>query len=81
MIEDIAEKVRADIRITPENALRLMSHPNLAELGLLADIVRRRKHPEDVVTYNVGRNINYTNVCWVRCDFCAFYRPPGSGEG
>ena len=81
MIEDIAEKVRADIRITPEDALRLMSHPNLAELGLLADIVRRRKHPEDVVTYNVGRNINYTNVCWVRCDFCAFYRPPGSGEG
>jgi len=34
-----------------------------------------------VVTYNVGRNINYTNVCWVKCDFCAFYRAPGSDEG
>ena len=48
---------------------------------MLADAVRRRKWPEDVVTYNIGRNINYTNVCWVRCDFCAFYRPPGSAEG
>ena len=53
----------------------------MAELGLLANAVRRRRHPEAVVTYNVGRNINYTNVCWVKCDFCAFYRPPGSAEG
>jgi 2-iminoacetate synthase ThiH len=34
-----------------------------------------------VVTYNVGRNINYTNVCWVKCDFCAFYRAPGADDG
>ena len=81
VIEDIAERIKSDVRISTNDALRLMSHPNVPELGLLADIVRRRKHPENVVTYNVGRNINYTNVCWVRCDFCAFYRPPGSSEG
>jgi cyclic dehypoxanthinyl futalosine synthase len=81
MIDDIAEKVYERQRLTTEDARRLFAHPNLAELGMLANWVRRQKHPEPVVTYNVGRNINYTNVCWVRCDFCAFYRPPGSGEG
>ena len=81
MIDDIAEKVYAGERIDVEEGLRLFAHPNLAELGMLADFVRRQKHPEDVVSYNIGRNINYTNVCWVKCDFCAFYRPPGSDEG
>jgi cyclic dehypoxanthinyl futalosine synthase len=81
MIDDIAEKVYDRQRLTTEDARRLFAHPNLAELGMLANWVRRQKYPEPVVTYNVGRNINYTNVCWVRCDFCAFYRPPGSGEG
>ena len=81
MIDDIAEKVYAGTRIDVEEGLRLFAHPNLAELGMLADFVRRQKHPEDVVSYNIGRNINYTNVCWVKCDFCAFYRPPGSDEG
>jgi cyclic dehypoxanthinyl futalosine synthase len=80
MIEDIAAKIQQGQRIDADEARRLFAHPNLAELGMLADQVRRRKHPEDVVTYNVGRNINYTNVCWVKCDFCAFYRPPGDDQ-
>ena len=80
-IADIAGKLSSGERLGTEDALRLFAHPNLAELGILANQVRVRKHPESVVTYNVGRNINYTNVCWVRCDFCAFYRPPGSDEG
>ena len=46
-----------------------------------ADGVRRRKHPEGVVTYIIDRNVNYTNVCVARCNFCAFYRPVGHGEG
>jgi cyclic dehypoxanthinyl futalosine synthase len=79
--EAIADGVLAGDRLTTEAARALMDHPNLPELGMLADSVRKRKHPDDVVTYNIGRNINYTNVCWVRCDFCAFYRPPGSDEG
>ncbi|MFH1569305.1 MAG: cyclic dehypoxanthinyl futalosine synthase [Gemmatimonadota bacterium] len=81
MIEAITEKVAAGERLTDGDAVALFRYPNLAELGLLAHAVRMRKHPEAVVTYNVGRNVNYTNVCWVKCDFCAFYRAPGSSEG
>jgi cyclic dehypoxanthinyl futalosine synthase len=81
MIVDIAEKVYAGERISLDDARRLYAHPNLAELGMLANWVRQQRHPEPVVTYNIGRNINYTNVCWVKCDFCAFYRKPGSDEG
>ena len=81
MILDIAEKVRAGERLSMGDGKRLLAHPNVAELGMLADAVRWRRHPEPVVTYNVGRNVNYTNVCWVKCDFCAFYRPPGAAEG
>ncbi len=81
MIQDIAEKISTGERLSADDARRLFAHPNVAELGMLANAVRMRKHPESVVTYNVGRNINYTNVCWVKCDFCAFYRAPGSDEG
>ena len=50
-------------------------------LGRLADAVRARKHPGRIVTYIIDRNVNYTNVCVARCNFCAFYRPVGSSEG
>ena len=81
MIIDIAEKVWAGERLTYEDGLRLFRHPNVTELGMMADYVRWEKHPEPIVTYNIGRNINYTNICWVRCKFCSFYRPPGHDEG
>ncbi|MEE2709989.1 MAG: cyclic dehypoxanthinyl futalosine synthase [Gemmatimonadota bacterium] len=81
MITDIAEKIGLGERLTYEDGLRLFRHPNASELGMLADQVRWEKHPDPVVTYNIGRNINYTNVCWVRCKFCSFYRPPGHREG
>jgi cyclic dehypoxanthinyl futalosine synthase len=80
-IDDIADKVYASKRLTWEDGRRLMHHHNLPELAALADHVRRRLNPDDVVTYVVGRNVNYTNVCWVRCKFCAFYRVPGHEEG
>ncbi len=63
VIDDIAAKVESGERLTLEDGRRLFRHPNLSELGMLANWVRERKHPEPVVTYNVGRNINYTNVC------------------
>ncbi|MBM3265742.1 MAG: dehypoxanthine futalosine cyclase, partial [candidate division Zixibacteria bacterium] len=81
MIDDIAGKVLAGQRLDYDEGMRLFHHPDLPELGMLADYVRWQKHPEPIVTYNIGRNINYTNVCWVRCKFCAFYRPPGHTEG
>ena len=60
---------------------RLLAEGSLFDLGLAADAVRRRKHPHDVVTYIVDRNVNYTNVCTTSCRFCAFYRPVGHPEG
>ncbi len=73
-IDDIAERVEAAERISESDALRLLAHPNLPELAFLADLVRRRHVPGDVVTYVGGRNVNYSNVCYVDCTFCAFYR-------
>jgi cyclic dehypoxanthinyl futalosine synthase len=80
-IEAIADKVYAGHRITPEDALALFRHPNLLDLSALADARRQAKVPGRNVTYVVGRILNYTNVCWVRCKFCAFYRVPNHPEG
>ena len=68
-------------RLTPAEGLRLLESSDLASLGRAADEVTRRLHPEDYRTYNIDRNINYTNVCTAVCDFCAFYRRPDSSEG
>jgi cyclic dehypoxanthinyl futalosine synthase len=62
-------------------ALELYEKAPLLELGRMADAVRWQKHPEDVVTYIIDRNINYTNVCVADCGFCAFARRPRHGEG
>ena len=77
----IRDRFYAGGRLTFQDGVDLFHHANLLELSQMADSVRRRKHADAVVTYIVSRNINYTNVCWVRCSFCAFYRPPGSEEG
>jgi cyclic dehypoxanthinyl futalosine synthase len=61
--------------------LELYEHAPLLELGRLADAERYRHHPDEIVTYIVDRNINYTNVCVADCKFCAFYRRPKDGEG
>ncbi len=61
--------------------LDLYEHAPLLELGRLADTVRWRLHPDNVVTYIIDRNINYTNVCVADCKFCAFYRRPKHAEG
>ena len=53
----------------------------LLELGLEADRIRERLHPDGIVTFIVDRNINYTNVCVADCGFCAFYRRPKHAEG
>lgn len=74
-------KVLAGERLSAEDGLVLFQETNLPWLAFLADTVRRRKRPENEVTYVVGRIINYTNVCWVKCSFCAFYRLPGHQEG
>jgi cyclic dehypoxanthinyl futalosine synthase len=77
----VADKVYSGERLTSEDALILFRHPNLLELSALATYQRQKKVPGDVVTYIIGRILNYTNVCWVRCKFCAFYRVPNDSEG
>jgi cyclic dehypoxanthinyl futalosine synthase len=80
-IDHIADKVRAGARVTAAEALALYREAPTALLGRLADAVRARKHAERVVTYIIDRNVNYTNVCVARCNFCAFYREVGSPDG
>ncbi len=80
-IDDIADRVFAGERLSFEDGARLFAHPNLNELGMLADFARQRAVPGREVTYIRGRNINYSNVCWVQCKFCAFYDLPASNQG
>lgn len=80
-IDSIAEKVFSNQRITKEDASFLFQHPNLNHLSALANHRREQTSDPKVVTYIIGRILNYTNVCWVRCKFCAFYRTPGHEEG
>jgi len=61
-------------RIDRSEALRLLTGDDLLLFGSLADEIRRKKHPENRVTFVVDRNVNYTNICETKCTFCAFYR-------
>jgi len=81
MIQQIADKVLAGGRVDADEALALYRRAPTHLLGHLADTIRARKHPEGIVSYIIDRNVNYTNVCVARCNFCAFYRPVGSSEG
>jgi cyclic dehypoxanthinyl futalosine synthase len=77
----VVDRLREGGRLSPAEALELYRDAPTPLLGQLADDVRARKHPERVVTYIIDRNVNYTNVCIAKCNFCAFYRPVGSSEG
>ncbi len=71
--EDIEEKVRSGVRLSREDGVRLFHCHDLAWLGAMADIVRRRMNG-DIVYYNVNCHVNLTNICTSRCKFCAFGR-------
>ena len=68
-------------RIADAEALALLQNGDLIALGKRADEARRRFHPDNVVSYIIDRNINYTNICTSGCLFCAFYRTEKSAEG
>ncbi|MEN3339745.1 MAG: cyclic dehypoxanthinyl futalosine synthase [Acidobacteriota bacterium] len=80
-IQNLADKVRGGGRLDRVEAQALYARAPTPLLGRLADEVRARKHPGHVITYIIDRNVNYTNVCIARCNFCAFYRPVGSADG
>src|SRR5688572_3303390 len=75
------ERIAGGGRLTGDEALQLYRHAPTYWLERMADAVRRRKHPDGHVTYIIDRNVNYTNVCVARCNFCAFYREVGSADG
>ncbi len=73
-LRSIEKKVLTGERINESEALTLLKEAELLFLGRLADEVRKRLHPEEIVTFLIDRNINYTNVCMSKCKFCAFCR-------
>jgi cyclic dehypoxanthinyl futalosine synthase len=80
-LADIEEKIFGGVRLAFADGVRLFREANPLQLSAWASLVRFRLHPERRVTYVVGRVINYTNVCWVQCKFCNFYRLPGQEGG
>lgn len=74
------DKIENKSRFSREEALELYRNPDLVSLGDLADLKRRRLHPDRTVTYIIDRNINYTNICISGCRFCAFYREEGAPD-
>ena len=79
-ISSLLDKSVAGDRLTPDEGLALLKSRDLAALGAAANAVTMRLHPGPFRTYNIDRNINYTNACTAVCDFCAFYRPPNHPE-
>ena len=80
-VDTILASVLDGKRLTQEDALVLLESNALAKIGKAANEICLRKHPESYRTYNIDRNINYTNICTAVCDFCAFYRTPKSNDG
>ena len=79
-MQKILDKAAAGERLTFDDGVALFDCKDLNALGRAADAVTRRLHPEPVRTYNIDRNINYTNVCAAVCDFCAFFRKSGDKD-
>jgi cyclic dehypoxanthinyl futalosine synthase len=80
-LRDLIDKAVGGRRLSPEEGIGLLESSDLASLGRGADAVARRLHPEPYRTYNIDRNINYTNICIGGCRFCAFSCRPGGPQG
>lgn len=80
MLIDIKQKIAANKPINREEALWLLTEAELLEVGQLANMIRRQRHPQNRVTFVVDRNVNYSNICESKCKFCAFYRSVGDAD-
>lgn len=80
-LQSILDKAVAGRRLQPDEGLALLESHDVSALAGAADAVARRLHPEPYRTYNIDRNINYTNICVGGCRFCAFSRKLGDEEG
>jgi cyclic dehypoxanthinyl futalosine synthase len=81
MIETIKDKISTGEQINRDEAVRLLTEADLIAVGKLAHGIRRTLHPENIVTFVVDRNVNYTNICEAKCSFCAFYRDKSDADG
>jgi cyclic dehypoxanthinyl futalosine synthase len=76
-VAQVLDKALDGERISDDEAVELLESRDLVSVGKAADELRRRRTDPDRITFIVDRNVNYTNVCYTDCDFCAFYRSPG----
>ena len=79
-IKPILDRALSGERLSSADCRTLLESHEIAAIGAAADEIRKRRHKNDIVTYIIDRNINYTNVCNVVCTFCAFYRRPGAPD-
>src|SRR5207253_6920028 len=79
-VAEVLDKARSGERITEEEALELLESRDLVSVGRAADELRARRTNPQRITFIVDRNLNYTNICYTDCDFCAFYRRPGDAR-
>ena len=80
-VADLLDRVARRDRLEHGEWTRVIQEAETEDLRRLANELRHELHPDDAVTYVVDRNINYSNVCFSVCNFCAFYRKPGHPEG
>jgi cyclic dehypoxanthinyl futalosine synthase len=80
-VSGLLERIAKRERLEHDEWMQVIGEAETEDLRHLADDLRRELHPDNVVTYVVDRNINYSNVCFSVCNFCAFYRKPGHPEG
>src|SRR5262245_60979670 len=79
-IESILDAAVDGGRVSFDEGVRLFGEADIFALAHCADEKRKRLHPDNVISYIIDRNINYTNVCKEFCTFCAFYRVKGDPE-
>lgn len=77
----MTDRLTTTTRMNQGQALAMLRSGDLLGIGMEADAMRAKFHPEGVATYIIDRNINHTNLCTEYCTFCAFYRPMGHAEG
>ncbi len=80
-IQHILDSTVGGTRLSQTDAEKLLASNQLSAIGRASHAMTRQLHPEPYRTYNIDRNINYTNICTAVCDFCAFYRSPKHAEG
>jgi cyclic dehypoxanthinyl futalosine synthase len=80
-VAGLLDRIARGEGLAEEEWFYVINEAETEDLRFLADDLRRKLHPDNIVTYVVDRNINYSNVCFSVCNFCAFYRKPGHSEG